>query len=175
MLALGKKSYDQPRWHIKKQRHYFANKGPSSDSCCFSSSHVWMWELDCEESWAPKNCGFWTVVLEKTLESPLDCKEITLVNCKGNQLLNIHWKDWCCSWNSNTLATWCEELTPWKRLCYWERLNAGGEGDDRGWDGWMASPTRWTWVWTSSERWWRTGKPGMLQSVGSQSQTQLSN
>ena len=71
-----KKSSDQPRQYIKKQRHYFANKGPSSQSSYFSSSHVWMWDLDYKESWVPKNWCFWTVVLEKTLESPLDCKEI---------------------------------------------------------------------------------------------------
>ena len=76
---------DQPRQLIKKQRHYFANKGPSSQSYSFSSSHVWMWELDCKESWAPKNWYFWTVVLEKTLESPLDCKQIQPVHPKGNQ------------------------------------------------------------------------------------------
>ena len=70
-------SYDQPRQHIKKQRHYLANKGPSGQGYGFSSGHVWMWELDCEESWAPKNWCFWTMVLEKTLESPLDCKEIS--------------------------------------------------------------------------------------------------
>ena len=80
-----KKSYDQPRQHIKKQRHYYPNKGPSSESYGFSSSHVWMWELDYKESWASKNWCFWTVVLEKTLESPLDCKEIQLVHPKGNQ------------------------------------------------------------------------------------------
>ena len=79
------KSYDQLREHIKKQRHYFANKGPSSQSYGFSSSHVWMWELDCEESWASKNWCSWTVVLEKTLESLLDCKEIQAVHPKGNQ------------------------------------------------------------------------------------------
>ena len=77
-------SYDQPRQHIKRQRHYFANKGPSSHSYGFSSSHVWMWESDYKESWAPKNWCFWSVVLEKTLESPLDCK-IKTVNPKGNQ------------------------------------------------------------------------------------------
>ena len=79
------KSYEQPRQHIKKQRHYFANKGPSSQSYGFSSGHAWMWELDCEESWAPKNWCFRTVVLEKILESPLDCKEIQSVHPKGNQ------------------------------------------------------------------------------------------
>ena len=85
MLALWKKSYDQPRQHIKKQRCYFADKGPSSQSYGFSSSHVWMWELDHKESWAPKNWCLWTVVLEKTLESPLDCKESQPVHPKGDQ------------------------------------------------------------------------------------------
>ena len=84
MLAPWKKSYDKTRQHIKKQRHYFANKSPSSQSYGFSSSHIWTWELDHKESWVPKNWCFWTVVL-KTLESPLDCKEIKLVNPKGNQ------------------------------------------------------------------------------------------
>ena len=83
-------------------------------------------------------------------------------------VLNIHWKDWCWSWNSNTLATWCEELTHLKRLWCWEGLGAGGEGDDRGWDGWIASLTQWTLVWASSGSWWWTGKPGVLQSMGSQ-------
>ena len=84
-LAPWKKSYDKPRQHIKKQRHYFANKGPCSQSYGFSSSHVWMWELDHKESWAPKNGCFWTIMLEKTPESPLDSKEIKPVNPKGNQ------------------------------------------------------------------------------------------
>ena len=85
MLAPWKKSYDQPRQHIKKQRHFFANKGLSSQSYVFSSSHVWMWELDYKESWVPKNWCSWSMVLEKTLENPLDCKEIELVHPKGNQ------------------------------------------------------------------------------------------
>ena len=85
MLAPWEKSYDQPRQHIKKQRHYFANKGPFSQSYGFSSSHVWVWELDYKESWVPKNWCFWIVVLEKTPEILLDCKEIQPVNPKGNQ------------------------------------------------------------------------------------------
>ena len=85
MLAPWKKSYDQPRQHIKKQRHYFANKCLYNQSYAFSSSHVWMWELDHKECWAPKNWCFWTVVLKKTLESPLDCKQIESVDPKGNQ------------------------------------------------------------------------------------------
>ena len=82
-------------------------------------------------------------------------------------VLGVHWKDWCWSWNSNTLATWCKELTHWKRPWCWEGLKAGGEGDNRGWDGWMASPIRWMWVWASSGSWWWTGKPGVPQSMGS--------
>ena len=85
MLTPWKESYDQPRQHIKKQRHYFANKGLSSQGYGFSSSRVWMWELDYKESWAQKNWYFWTVVLEKTLESPLDCKEIQPVHPKGDE------------------------------------------------------------------------------------------
>ena len=109
---------------------------------------------DYKESWAPKNWCFWTVVLEKTLESPLDCKDIHPFHPKGNQSWIFIGRNECWSWNSNTLATWCEELTHWKRPCCWERLKVGGEGDDRGWDGWTASPTRWTWVWINSGSWW---------------------
>ena len=150
---------------MKKQRNYFDNKGPSSQSYGFSSSQVWMWEMDYKESWVPKNWCFWTVVLEKTLESPLDCKEIQPVN-KGNQ-------SWIFIGRTDAeaetpLATWCEELTHWKRPWCWERLKAGGEGDDRGWDGWMASLTQWTWLWAVSGSWWWTGRPGVLQSTGSQ-------
>ena len=162
-----KKSYDQPRQHIKKQKHYFANKGPSSQSYGFASSHIWMSELDYKESWAPKKWCFWTVVLEKTLGSPLDYKEIQPVNPKGNQ-----------SWifigrteaeaESNTLATWCEEPTHWKRPWCWERLKAKGEEGGKGWDGWLASPNQWMWTWANSRRYCRTGKPGMLLSIGSQ-------
>ena len=85
MLAPGKKGYDQLRQHIKKQRHYFAKKGPSSQVYGFSIGHVWMWELDYKKNWAPKNWCFWTVVLEKTLESPLDWKEIQPVHPRGDQ------------------------------------------------------------------------------------------
>ena len=82
--------------------------------------------------------------------------------------LGFIWKVWCYSWNSSTLATSCEELTHWKRLWCWEGLGAGGEGDDRGWDGWMSSLTRWTWVWVNSGSWWWTGRPGVLRFMGSQ-------
>ena len=125
-----------------------------------------MWELD-YKSWVQKNCCFWTVMLEKTLENPLDCKEIQLVHPKGDQFWVFIWRTgW--SWNSNTLATWCEELTHLKRPWCWERLRVGGEGDDRGWDGWMASPTQWTWISVNSGCWWWTGRPDVLQFMGSQ-------
>ena len=136
-----------------------------------------MWVLDNKESWEPKNWCFWTVVLEKTLESPLDCKEIQPVHPNGDQswvfpglfpMIIVHWKEWCWSWNSNTLANWCEEQTHLKRPWCWERLKAGGEGDNRGWDDWMVSPTQWTWVWVDSGSWWWTGRPGMLWFMGSQ-------
>ena len=122
-----------------------------------------MRELDYKENWVPKNWCFWTVVLKNTLESPLDCKEIQPVNPRGNQ-------SWIStgSWNSSTLATWCEEVAPWKRPWCWERLKAGREGDNRGWDDLMASPTWWTWVWVSSGSSWWTGRPSVLQSMGLQ-------
>ena len=83
-------------------------------------------------------------------------------------VLGVLWKEWCWSWNSSSLATWCEELTHWKRLWCLEGLWAGGKGDDRGWDGWMASLTRWTWVWVNSGSWWWTGRPGVLRFMGLQ-------
>ena len=95
-------------------------------------------KAECQKNWC---C--WTVVLDKTLTSPLDCKEI-------QSALNFHWKDCCWSWSSNNLPTWCKQLTYYKISWCWERLKAGGEGDDRGWDGWMSSPAQWTWVWASS-------------------------
>ena len=136
-LFLGRKAMTNLDSILKSRD--ITNKGPSSQSCGFSSSHIWMWELDYKENWVPKNWCLWTMVLEKTLKSPLDCKEIQPVYPKGNQ-----------SWmfigrtDAQALATWCEELTHWKRPWCWERVKVGGEGDDRGWEGWMASPTWWT-------------------------------
>ena len=90
-------------------------------------------------------------------------------------VLGVHWKDWYWSWNSSTLATWYDELTHWKRLWCWERLRAGGEGDNRRWDGWMATPTRWTWVWVNSGSWWWRGRPGHAAVHGvAKSRTRLS-
>ena len=127
-----------------------------------------MWKLDCEEIWVLKNWCFWNVVLVKTLESPLDCKEIEPVHPKGDQSWVFIGRTECWSWNSNTVATSWEELTRWKRPWCWEGLGAGGEGDDRGWDGWMASPTQWTCVCIDSGSWWWTGRPGVLQFMGLQ-------
>ena len=126
-----------------------------------------MWELDYKESWALKNWCFDLWCWRRLLIIPQTAR-------KSNQSIlkevnpGVHWKDWGWSWNSNTLSTWCEELTHLKRPWCWERLRAGGEGNDRGWDGWMASPTQWTWVWVDSESWWWTGRPGMLQFMGLQ-------
>ena len=108
------------------------------------------------------------MVLVKTLESPLDSKEIQPVHPKGDQSWVFIGRTDAWSWNSNTLAIWCKELTHWKRPWCWERLGAGGEGDTRGWDGWMASLTQWTWVWVDSGSWWWTGSPGVLLFMGSQ-------
>ena len=126
MLTPWKESYDQPRQHIKKQRHYFANKRPSSQGYGFSSGHVWMWELDYKESWAPKKWCFWIVVLEKTLESPLDCKEIQPVHPKGDQ-----------SWvfigrvdvEAETLTLWPPDANSW---LIWKDPDAGKDWRRRG-------------------------------------------
>ena len=115
-----------------------------------------------------KNWCFWTVVLEKTLESPLDCKEIPPVHPKGDQPWVLIGRTDAESETPNSLANSCEELTHWKRPWCREGLEAGGEGDNRGWDGWMASPTQWTWVCVNSGSWWWTGRPGVLRFLGSQ-------
>ena len=172
MLTPWKESYDQPRQHIEKQRHYFANKGSSSQGYGFSSGHVWMWELDYKESWTLKNGCFWTVVLGKTFESPLDCKEIQPVHPKGDQ-----------SWvfigrtdvETKTPILWPPDVKKWLIGKDPDVQKDWTQGDDRGRDGWVASLTQWTWVWVNSRIWWWTRRPGMLQSMGSQSQTQLSN
>ena len=132
---------------------------------------MWIYkELTLKKStWAPKNWCFWTVVLEKTFESPLDCKEIQPVHPKGDQ-----------SWvftrgtdiEAETPILWLPDVESWLiwKGC-WERLRTGGEVGNRGWDGWMASPTQWTWIWARSGRWWRTGRTDVLHSMELQSQT----
>ena len=125
---------------ILKSRNYFVNKGLASQGYGFSSGHVWMWELDYEESWAPKNWRFWTVVLEKTLEGPLDCKKIQPVHTKGDQFWVFIGRT---DAKAETPVLWPPHVKSWlwKRPWYLEGLGAGREGDDRWWVGWMASPT----------------------------------
>ena len=167
MLAPWKKSYDQLRHHIKKQRHYFANKGPSSQSYGFSSSNVWMWDLDCKENWVPKNWYFelkcWRRLLRvfwterRSNQSIL--KEISPRCSLEGLMLKL---------KLQYFGHLMQRADSFERLWCWERLRAGGEGDDGGWDGLMASLTWWTWVWVNSgSRWW-TGRPGVLRFMGSQ-------
>ena len=106
------------------------HKSPYSQSCGFSISHIWMWELDHKEGWAPNNWCFRSGMLGKTLKSTLNSKDIKPVDLKRKSTLNIHWKDWC--WNSTTLATWCEEPTHWKNPWFWERVRAGRRGVTKG-------------------------------------------
>ena len=167
MLTPWKESYDQPRQHIKKQRHYFAKKVHLGKAMVFP---VVMYGC---ESWTVKKAEHWRIdAFELWCWRRL--LRVLWTAWRSNQsilkesVLGVHWKDWCWSWNSNTLATWFKELTHLKRPWCWERLSAGGEWDDRGLDGCMASPTQWTWVWVDSGSWWRIGRPGMLQSTGSQ-------
>ena len=131
-LAPWKKSYERHREHIKKQRHYFTNKGPDSQSYGFSSGHEWMWELDRKECWAPKNWHFWTVVLEKTLESPLDCKEIKPINPKGNQSWIIIERT---DYEAEAPILWPpdakSQATHWKRPWCWKDWGQEEKGKQR--------------------------------------------
>ena len=153
---------------FKMLRHAFADKCPYSQNYTFSSSHVWMWELDNKEGWVPKNWCFWTMVLQKTLESPLDCKEIKPVNPKGNQ-------SWICIGRTDaeteTPILWPPDAKNWligkdpDAGNDWRREKKGMTEDDMvGWHHWLSG----RWVWASSGSWWWTGKPGVLQSTGSQ-------
>ena len=143
MLTPWKESYDQPRQHIQKQRHYFANKGPSSQGYGFSSGHVWMWELDYKEIWVPKNWCFWTVVLEKTLESPLDSKKIQPVlpneispeySLEGLLLkLKLQYFGHLM-WSADSF----------EKTLMLGKIEGRRDGNDSRWDGSMSSPTQWT-------------------------------
>ena len=159
---------------ILKNRHFFAKKGPSSQGYGFSNSHVWMWDLDYKESWAPKNWCFWTVVLAKTLESPLNCKEIQPVHPKRDQ-----------SWiffgrtdvETETPVLWPPDAKSqliWKALML-GKIEGGRRRDDRGWGGLMASLTQWTWVWVNSGNLWWTGRPGCCNPGSHKELTQLSD
>ena len=159
MLAPWKKSYDKPIQHIKKQRHHLANKDPSNQSCSFSSSHIWMWVLDHTEGWVPKNWCFWTVVLKKTLESPLEArrsnqsilKETNLKYSLEGLMLKLQYFGQMM-WRANSL----------EKTVMLRKIEGRRRWGHRGWDDWMASSTQWTWVWANSWRQWRTGESGVL-------------
>ena len=167
MLAPWKKSYDKPRQHIKEQRHYLANRGLSTQSYGFSSSHVWMWELDHTESWAPKNWCFGIWCWRRLLRVPWTArrsnqsilKEISSEYSLEGLMLKLTLRYFGhLMWRTDSF----------EKTLMVEILKAGREGDNRGWDGGTASLSQWTWVWVSSGSWWWTGKPGMLQSTGLQ-------
>ena len=158
-LLLGRKVMTNLDSIFKSRDINFANKGASSEGFGFSSDHVWMWELDCEEGWAPKNWCFCTVVLEKTLESPLDCKEIHPGISLEGMMLKLKLQYF------GHLVRRVDSLE--------KPLMLGGIGgrrrrgrQRRGWDGWMASVTRWTWVWVNSGSWWWTGRLACCDSWG---------
>ena len=150
MLAPWKKNYDKHGTLIKNQRHYFADKCLYSQSYVFSSNHGWLWDSDHKEAWALKSWCFWTVVLEKTLKNPLDCKEIKPVNPKGNQpWIFIGRTDA----ESETPILW----PPDAKTLMLGKIEGKRRRDNRRWDVWKASSTQWTWVWANSRRYWRKG------------------
>ena len=162
-LLCGRKAMSNPDSALKSRDITLPTKVRIVKAMVIPSSHGWMGDLDHKEGWAPNNWCFQIVILEKTLKNPLDCKEIKPVYPKGNQPWIFTGRTDAEGWSSNNLATFCEEVTRWKRSWCWQRLKAGGEGDTRGWDGWMASLTQRIWVWANSGKWWWTGKPGVLQ------------
>ena len=160
-LLLERKALTNLDSILKSRDIILLDKSPSSQSCGFSSNPVWMWELDYKECWVPKNWCFWTVVLEKTLVTPLDCKEILPAHPKGNQ-----------SWifigrtdaETESPVLWLPDVKNWLigKDPMLGKIEGRKKRGSRGWDGWMASLTYYTWVWASSGSWWWTGKPSML-------------
>ena len=132
----------------------------------FSSSHVWMWELDHKESWAPKNWCFWTVVWRRLLRFPWTARSNQSILMEIGPEYSL--EELMLKLKLLNFGHLMQRTDSLERRWCWERLKAGGQGDNREWDGCMASLTWWAWVWASSRRWWRTGKPGMPQSMGSQ-------
>ena len=162
-----KESYDQPRQHIKKQRHCFANKGHLVKAMVFPVVMYGCesWTIKKAEQWRTDAFELWC--WRRLLRVPWTARRFIQSILKRSPL-GVLWKEWCYIWNSSPLATSCKELTHWNRLWCWEGLGAGGEGDERGWDTWMASPTRWIWVWVNSGIFWWTGRPAVLPFMGSQ-------
>ena len=167
MLAPWKKSYDQPRQHIKKRDITLLTKVHLIKAMVFSvvmyGCESWItkkaehWRIDAFEVWCWRRLLRVPWTARRSNQSIL--KEISPEYSLEGLILKL---------KLHSLATWCEELTHWKSPWCWEGLKAGEEGDNRGWDGWMGTPTQWTWVWVNSRCWWWTGRPGMLQSMGSQ-------
>ena len=167
MLTPWKKSSDQPRCKLKSRDITLSRMVSLVKVMVFPvvmyGCQIWTikkaehWRIDAFELWC------W----RRLLRVPWTARRSNQSILKRS-VLGVHWKDWCRSWNSNTLATWCAELTHLRRPWCWGRLRAGREGDNRGWDGWMASLTQWTRVWVNSGSWWWTGRPGVRQFMGSQ-------
>ena len=159
-------SLDQPIWHIKKQRHYFANKGPSSQGYGFSSSHVWMWELDYKESWVPKSWCFelwcWRRLLRVPQTTRRSNQSILKEISPGCSLEGLMLK-----LKLQYFGHLMRRADSFEKILMLGKIEVGEKGDNRGWDGCMASLTQWTWVWVNSGSWWWTGRPGVLQSTGS--------
>ena len=167
-IASWQESYDKPRQCIEKQRHYSVNKSPYSQGYGLSRGHTELWELNRKEGGAPKNWCLWTMVLEKTPESPLDSKEINSVNLKGNQPWMLVGRtdaeaEAAVFWSSD-MSNWLIGKVPFAGKDWGPKEKRAV----RGWDGWMVSSMQWIWMWANFGRWWGTGKPGMLQSMGSQ-------
>ena len=163
MIASWQESNDKPRQCIEKQRHYSAGKGPYSQGYSLPSDHIWLWEPD-HKNRTPMNWCLQTVVLEKTPKSSLDSKEIQPVNLKLKKpwILGRTEAEAPIFWSSDSRADSLEKPQ------FWERFRAKGKEGVRGWDGWMTSPMQWIWTWENFGRWWETGKPGVLQSMGLQ-------
>ena len=165
MIASWQDSYDKPRQCVEKQRHHSATK------VCIVKTMVFSMVTYSCESWTVKQAEHQRIdAFElwcwRRLLRVLWTARRTNQSVLRKSTLNTCWKDWCWSWSSSILATWCEQLTHWKSSWCWERLRAEGEEGNRGWDGWMASPVQWTWTWANFGRWWGTGRSGMLQSMG---------
>ena len=163
MPAPWKESSDKLRQCINKQSHHFSEK---SQSCGFSSNHR-MWELDIKKAAHQRIDAFELWCWRRLLRVPWTARRSNQSILKEiNPEYSLEGRCW--SWSVDSLATWCEEPTHWKRCWCWGRLKAGGEEDYKGLDGWMASLTQWMWVWVNSRKWWWTGRPGVLRFMGSQ-------
>ena len=172
MLTPWRESYDQPRQHIKKQRRYFANKGPSSQGYGFSSSHVWIWELDCEEGWLPKNWCFWTVVLEKFLRVRWTARRVNQSILKDiSPEYSLEGLKLKLQYFGHLMQR-ADSLEKTLMLGKIEGRRRRGRQRMRGW---MASSTRWTWVWVNSGSWWWTGRLCAVVHGVAKSRTWLSD